>query len=83
MWGSIPVMTRRKDFAFVAYPRHCIAGFNSNIRPRWVRVSVASAVRSASRSASRVYWDHWIAPDNRTFPSYRHAFYATPRLYPG
>ena len=69
----------RKDFVFVSYPRHCIAGFGSNIRPRWVRVSVASAVRGSSNG----YWDHWIAPNDITFPSYHHAFYATPRLYAG
>lgn len=67
----------RKDFAFVSYPRHCIGGFGGAAphQPRWVRLSVASAGRGG--------WDHWIAPNDITFPSFHHAFYATPRLYPG
>lgn len=65
----------REDFVWVSYPRHCIAGYGSHIRPRWVRLSVASE--------SRGYFDHWIAPNDITFPSWRHAFYATPRLHAG
>jgi hypothetical protein len=66
----------RDDFVFVSYPRHCIAGFGSHVRPRWVRLSAASASHGG-------YFDHWIAPNDRTFPSWRHAFYATPRLHAG
>ncbi len=71
----------REDFAFASYPRHCIGGFGGAAphQPRWVRVSVASA----SRGSSNGYWDHWIAPNDITFPSFHHAFYATPRLHPG
>ena len=48
----------REDFIFVSYPRHCIAGFGSTIRPRWVRVSVASLGQGLLRPLDRTERHH-------------------------
>jgi hypothetical protein len=73
--GIRAAINYRKNFIFVSYPRRCIAGSGSHIRPRWVRVS-ASAFGDG-------YYDHWIAPNHLTYPSWSRAFYPMPRLYPG
>jgi hypothetical protein len=67
----------RKNFIFASYPRRCIRPFHgpSGIRPKWIRASVSSFGDG--------YFDHWIKPNDITWPYWPKAFYATPRLYPG
>jgi hypothetical protein len=76
MEGMTAKINYRENFIFVSYPRRCIhPDTHSGIRPRWVRVSVSSFGDG--------YFDHWIKPNDITFPSWPEAYYPMPRLYPG